>query len=163
MEVDYIRMGAIEVVPLGWVRNEVKDPVDDIWGGLTSRIELDASRFTSDALIGLDSYSHVEVLFHLDRISPETVAWGSRYPRNRRDWPLTGIFAQRAKNRPNRLAVTICRLIGVKGLTVEVEGLDAINGTPVLDIKPYLREFAAKGEVKQPAWATELMAAYWGS
>ncbi len=158
-----MRKEAIEVEPLGWVRNDVKDPVDDIWGGLRSRIELDTTRFTPDALAGLESFSHVEVIFHLHRIADEAVIWGARHPRNRKDWPLVGIFAQRAKNRPSRIAVTVCRLVSVEGLAIEVEGLDAIDGTPVLDIKPYIREFGPRSEVRQPSWATELMAGYWGS
>jgi tRNA (Thr-GGU) A37 N-methylase len=86
---------------------------------------------------------------------------GARHPRNRLDWPKVGIFAQRGKNRPNRIGVTICRLLSVRGLSLEVADLDAIDGTPVLDIKPYMREFAARGEIRQPAWATELMREYW--
>ena len=72
-----------------------------------------------------------------------------------------GIFAQRAKARPNRLGVTTCRLERVDGLTLCVAGLDAIDGSPVLDIKPHMREFGPRGDVRQPAWATELMADYW--
>ena len=74
---------------------------------------------------------------------------------------MAGIFAQRGKNRPNKIGITICRLISVRGLSVEVEALDAIDGTPVLDIKPYMCEFGPRGEVTQPEWATELMSAYW--
>ena len=72
-----------------------------------------------------------------------------------------GIFAQRGKNRPNRLGVCVCRVVGVDGLAVEVEGLDAIDGTPVLDIKPVLKGFLPRGEVREPAWATEIMKDYW--
>jgi tRNA (Thr-GGU) A37 N-methylase len=77
------------------------------------------------------------------------------------DWPLVGILAQRAKMRPNRLGVTSCRLVGVEGLTVRVAGLDAIDGTPVLDLKPVMNEFLPRGGITQPAWATELMRGYW--
>jgi tRNA (Thr-GGU) A37 N-methylase len=74
---------------------------------------------------------------------------------------MTGILAQRAKDRPNRLGTTVCRVIAVDGLTIEVSGLDAIDGTPVVDIKPYLQGFAPRGELREPAWARELMAGYW--
>jgi len=151
------------LIPIGIVRSSVRDIADDIWGGVICRIELDASRFTADSLIGLDEYSHVEILFLLDRIPEDRIEYGSRHPRGRTDWPQVGIFAQRAKNRPNRLGVTVCRLLAAHDLGIEVEGLDAIDGTPVLDIKPYLREFAPKGAVRQPAWATELMAQYWNT
>ena len=72
-----------------------------------------------------------------------------------------GIFAQRAKGRPNRIGVTVCRLLAVEGLTLTVQALDAIDGTPVLDLKPYMAEFGPRGEIRQPAWSRELMAGYW--
>jgi tRNA (Thr-GGU) A37 N-methylase len=84
----------------------------------------------------------------------------ARVPRNNPDWPAVGIFAQRAKNRPNRLGLCTCELVAVEGGTVRVRGLDAIDGTPVLDIKPYMSEFAPRGPVVQPAWSHALMAHY---
>ena len=74
---------------------------------------------------------------------------------------VTGILAQRAKNRPNRLGSTICRIVRREGRTLFVRELDAIEGTPVVDIKPVLREFLPRDEVRQPAWTTELMRDYW--
>jgi tRNA-Thr(GGU) m(6)t(6)A37 methyltransferase TsaA len=151
-----------EVKPIGWVRSPVREPLDDVWGGVSARIEIDASRFTPDCLAGLDEFSHIEVVFLFDRVEEFTTTAAARHPRGRTDWPLVGIFAQRAKNRPNRIGVTVCRLISVAGLTIVVEGLDAIENTPVLDIKPWMEEFGPRGEVRQPQWATELMAGYWG-
>jgi len=84
-----------------------------------------------------------------------------RRPRGREDWPLVGIFAQRGRNRPNRLGVSVCRIVSVEGLDLEVEGLDAIDGTPVVDIKPVLSGFLPRGEVREPAWAAEIMESYW--
>jgi tRNA (Thr-GGU) A37 N-methylase len=77
------------------------------------------------------------------------------------EWPRVGIFAQRPKDRPNRIGVSVCRLLGVDGLELRVAGLDAVDGTPVLDVKPVMREFLPRGEIHQPAWATELMKDYW--
>ena len=72
------------------------------------------------------------------------------------------MFAQRAKMRPNRLGVSTCRLIAVEGLDLHVRGLDAIDGSPVLDVKPFMREFEpAAADVRQPAWSTELMRGYY--
>ena len=71
------------------------------------------------------------------------------------------MFAQRGKNRPNRIGTTVCRLDRVDGLVLHVTGLDAIEGTPVLDIKPWVREFGPRGDVRQPEWMDELMRAYW--
>jgi tRNA-Thr(GGU) m(6)t(6)A37 methyltransferase TsaA len=151
----------LTVIPIGVVRNGIQQTDDDVWGGLTSRLELDQSRFTPDALAGLAEFSHVEILFVFDRVNNDDVTVGARHPRGRPEWPLVGIFAQRARNRPNRIGVTICRLVSVQGLTLEVESLDAIDGTPVLDIKPYMNEFGPKGPVLQPSWSTELMSGYW--
>ncbi|MBZ5609386.1 MAG: SAM-dependent methyltransferase [Acidobacteriia bacterium] len=154
---------ALAVTPIGIVHSPIREPVDDVWGGVNSRIELDASRFSPESLAGLDEFSHVEVVFVFDRVEESEIHFGARHPRGRTDWPKAGIFAQRGKNRPNRIGVTVCRLVSVEGLAITVEGLDAIDGTPVLDIKPYLREFAPRGMVRQPEWATELMSDYWKS
>ena len=98
-----------------------------------------------------------------DRVDPAQVQTGRRHPRGNNDWPAVGIFAQRAKARPNRIGVSVCRLLRVDGLTVTVEGLDAIDATPVLDLKPYMAELAPRGELRQPAWSHELMAGYWAA
>jgi tRNA (adenine37-N6)-methyltransferase len=97
--------------------------------------------------------------FHL--ADPDRVNTGARHPRGNPAWPLVGIFAQRGKDRPNHIGVSRCRLIAVDGLAVRVRGLDAVHGTPVLDIKPYMVEFGPHGDVVQPAWASELMRDYY--
>jgi tRNA-Thr(GGU) m(6)t(6)A37 methyltransferase TsaA len=154
-------MMPFKFAPVGVVHSPVVEPVDDVWGGVTCRIDLDGSRFTPDCLLGLTEFSHVEVVFVFHRVEDAEITRGARHPRNRLDWPKVGIFAQRGKNRPNRIGVTICRLLSVQGLSVQVADLDAIEGTPVLDLKPYMREFAARGEVREPVWAEELMKGYW--
>ncbi|HXP84363.1 MAG TPA: SAM-dependent methyltransferase [Bryobacteraceae bacterium] len=151
----------IVVLPVGIVHNPLTDPVDDGWDSVQSRIDLDETRFTAECLVGLDEFSHVEVVFLLHRVPEDEVCAGTRHPRGRSDFPPVGIFAQRGRNRPNRIGVTVCRLLAVRETSIEVEGLDAIDGTPVLDIKPYIREFAPRGTVRQPRWSTELMARYW--
>jgi tRNA (Thr-GGU) A37 N-methylase len=85
----------------------------------------------------------------------------SRHPRGNKEWPEVGIFAQRAKDRPNRLGVTVCQILKVDGASLYLKGLDAIDGTPVVDIKPWMSEFGPRGEVHQPQWSSELMADYW--
>jgi len=154
-------LAPITLTPIGYVSSGLRHVVDDIWGGTVSRIKLDPSQFAPDCLNGLTEFSHVEIVFLFDQVHESEIVSGSRHPRGRQDWPCVGIFAQRAKNRPNRLGVTICRLLSVHDLSIEVEGLDAVDGTPVLDIKPYMMEFAPRGPVHQPAWATELMSKYW--
>jgi len=151
----------ITMTPIGVVRSTRDAPSDDGWDAERARIELDPARFTPEALAGLDAFSHVEVLYVFDRVEAAKIETGARHPRNNPAWPKVGIFAQRGKNRPNRIGTTICRIERVDGLTLHVAGLDAIDGTPVLDLKPWVREFAPRGEVHQPAWITELMAGYW--
>jgi tRNA-Thr(GGU) m(6)t(6)A37 methyltransferase TsaA len=149
------------VRPIGHVISARSARIDDDWGSVESVIRLDADRFTPDSVAGLDEFSHVEVIFVFDQFDEAKVNVGARHPRGNEAWPKVGIFAQRASSRPNRLGVTTCELIGVDGLDVRVRGLDAIDATPVLDIKPHLREFDPRGDVRQPAWASELMAGYW--
>lgn len=151
----------ITLAPIGIVRGGRGEPTDDGWDAETCTIELDAQRFAPDALAGLDAFSHAEVVFHFHLVDEAAVVSGARRPRGRPDWPAVGIFAQRGRVRPNRLGVSVCRILGVDGLAVRVAGLDAIDGTPVLDIKPHMTGFAPRGPVTEPAWATELMAGYW--
>jgi tRNA-Thr(GGU) m(6)t(6)A37 methyltransferase TsaA len=156
-------MDSIEVRPIGIVRSTRAERLDDDWDAVTTAIELDASQFSAEVLWGLAEFSHVEVIFVFDRLDPGAVAYGSRHPRGNPAWPKVGIFAQRSSGRPNRLGTTVCRILAVDGLTVTVSGLDAVDGSPVLDLKPYFAEFAARGEVRQPPWSRELMAGYWRS
>ncbi|MEM7285232.1 MAG: SAM-dependent methyltransferase [Actinomycetota bacterium] len=149
------------VTAIGWVRSPRAEAIDDDWGGIESTIAIDGERYAPDVLAGLDDFSHIEVVFLFDQVAEDRINLGARHPRNREDWPLVGIFAQRAKARPNRLGITTCELVEVDGLDVHVRGLDAIDGTPVLDVKPHVREFGPRGEVRQPAWISELMTDYW--
>jgi tRNA (Thr-GGU) A37 N-methylase len=152
---------AIILHPIGHVRGGRVEPIDDNWDPVEAEIALDPSRFAPDALAGLASFSHVEIVCHFDRVPETKIETGARHPRGRTDWPKIGIFAQRGKNRPNRIGVTVCRLLGTDGLTLKVRGLDAIDGTPVLDIKPVLTGFLPRGEVREPEWAKEIMREYW--
>jgi len=149
------------IKPIGHVQGGRADPINDDWGASRSVIALDPEQFGPEALAGLDAFSHAEIIFVFDKVAPDKIETGARHPRGRKDWPLTGIFAQRGKNRPNRLGVTICKVVAVEGTMLHVEGLDAISGTPVVDIKPVMREFLPSGELHQPAWVAELMACYW--
>lgn len=98
-------------------------------------------------------------MFH--EVDAAKVVTGARHPRNHPAWPRVGIFAQRANNRPNRIGSTICRVLGVDGGPLRVLELDAIDGTPVVDSKPVMKEFLPRTEVTQPSRVTELMADYW--
>lgn len=146
--------------PIGVVAAVRAHAEDDFWGGEQACITL-AERFAPEALQGLAEFSHVELLFLFHEVDQAKIVHGARHPRNNAAWPAVGIFAQRGKNRPNRIGSTICRIIRIAGAKLFVAELDAINGTPVLDIKPVMAEFLPRQPVRQPAWSHELMQAYW--
>lgn len=154
-------MAMFNMVPIGFVVGGRDEPVDDEWDSVRARIELDVSVIEPAATRGLESFSHVEITFVFHRVDPASVCVGARHPRGRADWPRVGILAQRAKDRPNRIGSTVCRIIDVGEGWIDVAGLDAIDGSPVLDVKPYLSGFGPRGEIIEPKWATELMARYW--
>ena len=151
------------VEAIGTVVGGRGDAFDDGWGDVEATIALDAGRFGPEVVAGLDAFSHIEVVFLFHLVDEQTINLGARHPRNNPDWPLVGIFAQRAKARPNRIGVTTCELLGVDGLDLRVRGLDAVDGTPVVDIKPYVVEFAPRTAVRQPPWTSELMSSYWNA
>ena len=97
----------LSIAAIGHVAGGRTDPSDDDWGQSRAVIQLDPARFTPDALAGLDGFSHAEIIFLFDKVAPEKIEYGARHPRGRQDWPLVGIFAQRGKNRPNRLGVKL--------------------------------------------------------
>jgi len=148
------------VEPIGYVSSSRAEAVDDAWDCESSSISL-IPRFLPEAVLGLAEFSHIEVIYCFHGVDARTVETGARHPRGNMRWPSVGIFAQRGKNRPNRLGTTTCRLLQVDGTKLNVAGLDAIDGTPVLDIKPVMKEFLPRGALAQPEWATELMASYW--
>jgi tRNA (adenine37-N6)-methyltransferase len=145
--------------PIAFVRSTRTEVLDDGWDEERGVIEL-ADDVPDEALVGLEAFSHVDVLFVFDRARDVPPAPFARHPRGNEAWPRVGILAQRAKDRPNRLGLTTCAVLRVGPRTIEVAGLDAIDGTPVVDVKPHVALLAARGEVRQPAWMDELMAGY---
>jgi tRNA-Thr(GGU) m(6)t(6)A37 methyltransferase TsaA len=146
--------------PVAVVHNARHAVEDDNWGLIESAIEL-LPELPEAALDGVESFSHVEVLYFFHQVPASEVVTGARHPRNNPQWPEVGIFAQRGKNRPNRLGASIARVVRRAGRTLYVVGLDAIDGTPVVDIKPLMREFLPQDEVRQPPWVAELMQNYY--
>jgi len=142
------------------VRNDRKEMGDDYWGGILSQIVIELP-LGAEALQGIEDFSHAEVIFYFDQVDEGRIVTGARHPRNNPDWPKVGILAQRGKNRPNRLGLTTVKIIKREENILSVSGLGAVDGTPVLDLKPVMREFLPDGPVRQPAWVRELMAHYW--
>jgi tRNA-Thr(GGU) m(6)t(6)A37 methyltransferase TsaA len=149
------------VTPIAVVRSTRTEAADDDWDAESSTIEL-LPPFDARAFQGLDEFSHCVVVYVFDQATWDESRMARR-PRGNPDWPEVGIFAQRAKDRPNRLGVTTCRVLGVDGTVLRVAGLDAIDGTPVVDVKPHMREFGPRGPQHQPRWADELMQSYWST
>jgi tRNA (adenine37-N6)-methyltransferase len=158
-------MSVMDIEPIGWVHSTQRVPGGrgHGWDKEIVTITLDSARFDGAALTGLDSFSHIEVVFVFNQLDPGLAEYGARQPAGRADWPEVGIFAQRYSHRPNRIGVSRCQVQAVEGVTVHVGGLDAIDGTPVLDIKPWMAEYGPRGAIFQPAWSRELMADYWSA
>lgn len=150
----------IEVKPIGFVQNNRSKVEDDNWDSFDSVIEL-SDEFNEEAFYGLNEFSHVEVIYYFHKVNNEKIEYKARHPRNNKDFPLVGIFSQRGKNRPNKIGITTAKIIKVEGKKIFLKGLDAINGTPVLDIKPTMIEFLPREEIEQPNWSKEIMSNYW--
>ena len=143
--------------PVGRVQNQVADRKDHAWGTDISSIVLDEPYVSG--LKGLEDFSHAIILFYLDQARYDREKHLQRRPQNRDDMPLTGIFAQRAKDRPNRIGMTTVEILSVTEDALVVKGLDAVDGTPVLDIKPYYPAYD-KREATVPEWVDRLMEHY---
>ncbi|UWE13353.1 SAM-dependent methyltransferase [Actinacidiphila bryophytorum] len=151
------------VVPVAHVVGGRTVVEDDFWGGNRSIIRIDPEQFNEDAVVGLDAFSHIEVVFRFHLTDPTDLHPEPRRPRDNPDWPLGGIFAHRNMRRQNWLGVSRCRLLKVDGLDLHVEELDAVDGTPVLDIKPWFSAMGTRGEVREPTWPSEMLADYYAS
>ncbi|WP_174534411.1 SAM-dependent methyltransferase [Micromonospora chalcea] len=152
-------MSAFEITPIGTVRNDRTDiQHSDNWGAVRSTIVVD-ERFGEACLQGLEEFSHVEVVFVFDRFPDGGDHSEPRPYRGRADLPPMGVFAGRGPRRPNRIGVTCCRIESVDGRELTVVGLDAVAGTPVIDLKPVLKEFVP-ADVRQPEWVSGMMSDY---
>jgi tRNA (Thr-GGU) A37 N-methylase len=148
---------------LGHVVGGRAEPTDDYWGGSRVIIRLDGERFTPAALAGLDEFSHLEVIFHFHLTDQTDLNLGARRPRDNPDYPLVGAFGHRNMRRLNWLGISRCRLLKVDALDLHVEGLDAVDGTPVIDVKPWFTTFGPRGETHQPAWVDDMLADYYAT
>ena len=150
---------AYTVSPIGTVHHARCDPaLTDHWGDVVSTIVVN-ERFGDDCLVGLSDFSHVEVLFLFDQALERPEYRGLLRPRGRADLPEVGVFAHRGPRRPNRLGVTPCAIVSAVRRELQVRGLDAVDGTPVLDLKPVMVELLPT-DVRQPEWAGILMRDY---
>ena len=148
----------MNIEPIGIVKSPVKEAIDENWRQVIAEIHLNDS--LAAGLKGLDRFSHLVVVFFMHLYSFDLATDLVRRPQERADMPVVGIFAQRAKHRPNPIGITAVELIEVCEPVLVVKGLDAIDGTPVLDIKPYVPAFDSRPTAVVPVWIERLMQKY---
>jgi len=146
----------IKLKPIGFVRNDVKQPprADYGWEKVISDIVVDGS--LSEALDSLEDFSHIIVLYWMHRAAERGKPQLKIYPRGKLELPLVGLFATRSPHRPNPIGKATVRLIERRGNVLKVEGLDALDGTPVIDIKPYIPGYDAATDTRVPSWITKV-------
>jgi tRNA-Thr(GGU) m(6)t(6)A37 methyltransferase TsaA len=142
----------MDLRPIGFVRNDITEPKDRDWGSITSEIVLDQN--FEEALSELAEFSHISVVYWMHKTTPAQRLTKKVHPKANKDLPLVGVFATCSPARPNPIGVTTVKLLEHRGNVLKVIGLDAIDGTPVLDIKPYMPLPASYANAKTPGWIT---------
>lgn len=150
---------SIKIEPVAFVSNARNGAIDDQWKTIISIIRL-ADHIPTESLEGISLFSHLEIVYQFHKVNPAEIVFSGR-PRGNPVYPLMGIFAQRKKDRPNAIGITTVELIRHEGRILVVRYLDAIDGTPVIDIKPCFREFQPQSPIVQPTWVSDLMKEYW--
>jgi len=138
---------------IGYVKNGILKQPEVGWNNVISKIIIE-KKFT-DALDGIDGFSHIHVLYWADRLPRGKRPLKIR-PRRRKDMPLLGVFATRSAYRPNPIGLTVVKLLRREGRALQVRGLDALDGTPVIDIKPYVSHSDVILDAKNPRWSQKL-------
>jgi tRNA-Thr(GGU) m(6)t(6)A37 methyltransferase TsaA len=138
---------------IGIVRNEIKQPIRHGWREIVSDIVINSD--LTEALDGLDEFSHIIVLYWLHRLPAGRQLPLKVHPMGRPELPLVGRFATRSPSRPNPVGQATVRLLERRGNILKVKGLDAIDGTPVIDIKPYIPGYDSADDAKAPPWMTK--------
>ncbi|WP_331759649.1 SAM-dependent methyltransferase [Streptomyces anulatus] len=150
----------IEITPIATVIGGHTEVLDDYQGGVESVIRLHDT-FPLETLQGIEEFSHLTVTWHFSRASPADVQLHARSPRGNPRWPATGTYVHRNHRRPNQLAISCPRLLGVDGRDLLVTDLDAVDGTPVIDIAPWFTDMGPRGEIREPNWPGEMLKNYW--
>jgi len=144
--------GAIKIKPLGLAKNKVRKPMLPGWKDVVTKIVIDKNY--SKGLDGIGDYSYIIVVYWMDK---EKECHLKHHPQGREDVPYVGIFACRCPQRPNRIAISTVKLLSRRGNSIKVKGLDIVNGTPILDIKPYTPAYDRVGKAKVPDWVNKLV------
>jgi tRNA (Thr-GGU) A37 N-methylase len=140
---------------IAFIRNDRSEALDDNWDDVVSTVEL-AEDVPEESLLGLEKFSHVEIVFFADWAEDVPPGPWHRRPRGNQNWPDVGVFAQRNKDRPNRILLSTVAIDSIARRSFSVRGLDGIDGTPVLDIKPVFRWSVPRGDLRVAPWSDEL-------
>ena len=148
----------IKMTPIGFVRSSVTERVDESWGKVTARIDLLPEY--KGSLLGLADFSHAIIVTYLHLAKYIPAKHLQRRPQGLKSMPVVGLFSQRVKDRPNPIGVSSVEIVNIKEDSLEVRGLDAIDTTPVIDIKPYFPHFDKIDNPRVPEWVNRLMQNY---
>jgi tRNA-Thr(GGU) m(6)t(6)A37 methyltransferase TsaA len=144
------QQASINLTPIGRVVSDIEYRSHVKWETITSEVVI-APQWV-EALDGIDSFSHILIVFYLHKVSGESRSRLKVHPQGRKELPLTGVFATRSPVRPNPIGVTVVKLLERRENVLKVLGLDAYDGTPVLDVKPYLGREDWLKEATMPDW-----------
>ena len=149
----------MEITPIGTIHSPVTEVAEEHWGDVVSEIHVDD--LYAEGLRGIEDWSHVMVVYSMHEARFDLENDMVRRPRDRQDMPELGVFARRSAHRPNGIGVTAVEVVSVEGNILTVRRLDAIDGTPVLDIKPYAPVYDSVYEPLIPVWFIRLMQDYY--
>ena len=142
----------INLIPIGFVKNNINEPKRENWESVTSEIIINED--LKEALSRIEDCSHIIVIYWMHKVSKSQRSVVKVHPKGDRNLPLVGVLASRSPARPNPIGITTVKLLGLQDNVLKIIGLDAIDGTPVLDIKPYISGYDSTIEAKTPGWIT---------
>jgi tRNA-Thr(GGU) m(6)t(6)A37 methyltransferase TsaA len=142
----------INLTPIGFVKNSVTERGTEDYQAFTSEIIIKED--LKEALSRIDEFSHIIVIYWMHKLPPSQRSIIKVHPKGNHTLPLVGVFASRSPARPNPIGITTVKLLERRSNVLKVTGLDAIDGTPVLDIKPYIPNDISSNEAKTPGWLT---------
>jgi len=143
----------MNLTPIGFVKNNVTEPKRGDWEAVTSEIIINED--LKQGLSRIDEFSHLIVIYWMHKLPPSQRSVIEVHPKGNQNLPLVGVFASRSPARPNPIGITTVKLLERRDNVLKVTGLDAIDQTPVLDIKPYIPDHDSASEIKTPDWLTK--------
>ncbi|MDP3995767.1 MAG: tRNA (N6-threonylcarbamoyladenosine(37)-N6)-methyltransferase TrmO [bacterium] len=141
----------IKLKPIGFVENNIKKLR---FGKFTNEVsEIIINKKFTKALTGIEKYSHIVVVYWMDKVKDYVM---THQPQDKKEVPIVGIFACRCPQRPNPIGITTVKLMGRRGNKLKVKGLDVLNRTPIIDVKPYWPQYDKVVKEKMPGWINKL-------